>query len=118
MRKSLASLEQFVLHVGHPGASSPEVDDCTLGLTGSVIIKREDSKPPTPLGETVGPGSRGRQSGGLYNGPTSIATHLIGVSGPGPSSHVASSDGAPERWLRNGTLGRGATSQARRAHEL
>jgi hypothetical protein len=85
IRKSLASLEQFVLlQSGHAGISSPEVDGAGADAAGSFAFPPDnDAKapPPRPPADTTGPGSRGRQAGGLYNGPTSISIHLIGVSG-------------------------------------
>jgi hypothetical protein len=85
IRKSLASLEQFVLlQSGHAGISSPEVDGAGADAAGSFAFPPDNdvkAPPPRPPADTTGPGSRGRQAGGLYNGPTSISIHLIGVSG-------------------------------------
>jgi hypothetical protein len=82
IRKALNSLEQFVARSGHAGTSSPEE---------AVVVSElldEKNRARTPHTSSTRPGLRGRQSGGLYNGPTSISAQLAEVGGSAPQTEA------------------------------
>jgi hypothetical protein len=83
IRKLLTSLEHFVLlQTGQPSVSSPEADGALPDTPGLLTLPPSGGKAGAvgALPDTPGPGTRGRQSGGLYNGATSMLTILIDVS--------------------------------------
>lgn len=83
MRRSLALLETFVLQNGASPSlarTTADADYFALQPSGSSLPPPDDRPPKRESVEPVdlsAPGSFGRQSGGLYAGPTSTSTHLL-----------------------------------------
>jgi hypothetical protein len=80
MRQSLALLERFYQASNNP--RSP-IDDDQMSMN-TVSASPVSANSPATAGNTEaavqsGPGSRGGQAGGYYAGPTSTASHLLGV---------------------------------------
>jgi hypothetical protein len=106
IRKSLSSIEQYIHRNGGLAVSSPDFESSTsLEMFSFPTLANNDIKPaPTPpLTASAGPGSLGRRSGGLYNGPTSDSTHLIGVSNVS-RPFLSDTDGVTERGVRFGRI--------------
>lgn len=84
MRRSMALLERFY-QASNDSRSPIEDDQMSMNtvLTSPVATDSPGSHALTAgIAETAvqhGPGTRGGQAGGYYAGPTSTASHLLGV---------------------------------------